>query len=46
VHVERVGRARRVTDVADMSEYDPAGDRIRLDPLASRVTTDAEGEVP
>ena len=46
VHVERVGRARRVTDVAAVSGYDPAGDRICLDPLTSRVTTDAEGGVP
>ncbi len=46
VHVERVGRARKVTDVATVSGYDPAGDRIRLAPLVSRVPTDAEGGVP
>ncbi len=46
VHVERVGRARRVTDVAAVSGYDPTGDRICLDSLTSRVTTDAEGGVP
>ena len=46
VHVERVGRARRVTDVAAVSGYDPTGDRICLDPLTSRVATDAEGGVP
>ncbi len=44
--VERVGKARRVTDVAAVSGYDPTGDRICLDPLTSRVTTDAEGGVP
>ena len=33
VHIERVGRTRTVTDVATVSGYDAAADRIRLEPV-------------
>jgi len=46
VHVDRVGRARRVTEVATVEDYDAADDRIRIVPLVSRLTTYAEGGVP
>ena len=45
VHVERVGRARRVTDVAAVSGYDPTSDRILVEPLAAPEAADAEGGV-
>ena len=36
VHIERVGRTRTVTDVATVSGYDTAADRIRLEPVEHR----------
>src|SRR5215470_9503571 len=33
VHIERVGRTRKVTDVAAVAGYDAATDRIRLEPV-------------
>lgn len=42
VHVERVGRARRVTEVPAVEEYNAADDRIPIVPLLSRMTPDAE----
>ena len=39
VHVERVGRHRRVTDVARVAGYDVAADRIRTEPIVVPAMT-------
>lgn len=45
VHVERVGRHRRVTDVARVAGYDVGADRIRTEPIVVPALTGAEGGV-
>ena len=45
VHVERVGRHRRVTDVARVAGYDVAADRIRTEPIVVPALSGAEGGV-
>ena len=45
VHVERVGRHRRVTDVARVAGYDVAADRIRTEPIVGPALTGTEGGV-
>ena len=42
-HIERVGRARRVTDVARVVGYDTSADRIRVESIAGPALTDAKG---
>jgi hypothetical protein len=43
VHIERVGRTRTITDVAAVSGYDTATDRIRLEPLAAGLSAGRKG---
>jgi len=43
VHVERVGRSRRVTEVAAVSGYHAASDRIQLDPCVACPAIHTEG---
>jgi pilus assembly protein CpaF len=43
VHVERVGRDRRVTDVVRVAGYDAAADRIRLESVSSPASPSVEG---
>jgi pilus assembly protein CpaF len=44
VHIDRVGRTRRVTDVAAVTGYDAASGRIRLQPIAASLG-DREGAI-
>lgn len=43
VHIERVGRTRKVTDVLTVAGYDAPADRIRLDPIDLFMSPDSEG---
>jgi pilus assembly protein CpaF len=43
VHIERVGRARTVTDVLAVSGYEAATDRIRLEPVPVTGAAGKEG---
>ena len=45
VHIERVGRTRTVTDVATVSGYDTASDRIRLEPVDLVAAGTKEGVI-
>jgi pilus assembly protein CpaF len=46
VHVERVGRSRKVTEVAAVSGYDRASDRIILEPVGGPRPDHAGGGLP
>jgi pilus assembly protein CpaF len=46
VHVERVGRSRKVTQLATVSGYDRASDRIILEPLGGPRPDHAGGGLP
>lgn len=43
VHIERVGRDRRVTDVVRVVGYDAPGDRILLEQIADALLSGTEG---
>lgn len=46
VHVERVGRHRRVTEAVRVCAYDPVADRILLEPIEGALQSVTEGGEP